>query len=237
MNTSEQQQLLRDYHEKGFAVLENAFPRALAQECCELIWPLTGCDPDDPGTWQEPVVRISEMTQEPFVLAANTERLHQAFDLLAGPGNWLPKQSLGSFPVRFPVEKPANDTGWHVDASFPGEDPFNYLNWRINHRSRGRALLMLFLFTDTGALDAPTLVREGSHRDVAQLLQPHGEEGLSFMELAGLLDTLPERPVSAATGAAGTVYLCHPFLVHRAQDHKGSKPKVMAQPALEFLEF
>ncbi len=234
MSTSEQQQLLSDFREKGFAVLEDAFPRTLAQACCELIWPLTGCEPDDPRTWREPVVRIAEMTQEPFVQAANTERLLEAFDLLAGPGNWLPRQSLGSFPVRFPVNKPANDTGWHVDASFPGEEPIDYLNWRINHRSRGRALLMLFLFTDTGIHDAPTLVREGSHRDVEQLLLPYGEGGLSFMELAGLLDTLPERPVSAATGAAGTVYLCQPFLVHRAQDHRGERPKVMAQPALEW---
>jgi len=26
--------------------------------------------------------------------------------------------------------------------------------------------------------------------------------------------------------------LCHPFLVHAAQDHKGSVPKFMAQPPL-----
>jgi len=35
-----------------------------------------------------------------------------------------------------------------------------------------------------------------------------------------------------ATGAAGTVYLCHPLLVHSAQAHTGSRPKFMAQPPL-----
>jgi hypothetical protein len=35
-----------------------------------------------------------------------------------------------------------------------------------------------------------------------------------------------------ATGKAGTVYLCHPFLVHSAQSHRGSTPKFMAQPPL-----
>jgi hypothetical protein len=35
-----------------------------------------------------------------------------------------------------------------------------------------------------------------------------------------------------ATGEAGTVYLCHPFLVHSAQPHRGSKPRFMAQPPL-----
>ena len=33
-------------------------------------------------------------------------------------------------------------------------------------------------------------------------------------------------------GKAGTVYLCHPFLVHSAQLHRGSIPKFMAQPPL-----
>jgi len=232
MNMTEQQRMLQDYHKKGFAVLEDAFPHALAQACCELIWKETGCDPYDRGTWQEPVIRIAEMTREPFVQAANTDRLRQAYDLLAGTGNWIPRQSLGSFPVRFPVEKQATDTGWHVDAGFPGDDPTDYFSWRINYRSKGRALLMLFLFTDTAPLDAPTLVREGSHLDVAKLLELYGEAGLSFIELAGMIGTLPERKISAATGRAGTVYLCHPFLVHRAQDHRGEWPKIMAQPPL-----
>ena len=35
-----------------------------------------------------------------------------------------------------------------------------------------------------------------------------------------------------AIGPAGTVYLCHPFLVHAAQPHRGSQPRFMAQPPL-----
>ncbi len=35
-----------------------------------------------------------------------------------------------------------------------------------------------------------------------------------------------------ATGDAGTVYLCHPFLVHAAQPHHGERPRVLAQPPL-----
>jgi hypothetical protein len=35
------------------------------------------------------------------------------------------------------------------------------------------------------------------------------------------------------TGAAGDVYLCHPFLVHSATwPHRGVAPRFMAQPAL-----
>ena len=35
-----------------------------------------------------------------------------------------------------------------------------------------------------------------------------------------------------ATGSAGTVYLCHPFIVHSAQSHRGTRPRFMAQPPL-----
>jgi hypothetical protein len=35
-----------------------------------------------------------------------------------------------------------------------------------------------------------------------------------------------------ATGAAGTAFLCHPFLVHSAQPHHGLTPRFLAQPPL-----
>jgi hypothetical protein len=37
---------------------------------------------------------------------------------------------------------------------------------------------------------------------------------------------------TTATGAAGTVYLCHPFLAHAARRHRGNTPRFMAQPPL-----
>ena len=139
---------------------------------------------------------------------------------------------MGSFPIRFPGTQEATDTGWHVDASFPGNEPGDYLKWRINVRSKGRALLMLFLFSDTTEDDAPTRIKVGSHLDVAGILHPAGEEGLSFMELAQRLHLTNERKEVLATGKAGTVFLCHPFLVHAAQSHRGNTPKFMAQPPL-----
>lgn len=190
------------------------------------------CDPNNPESWAQPVVRIEELGLEPFKKAVNTTILHNAFDQLAGKGNWLPKETLGSFPIRFPCKEPANDTGWHVDASFPGEDANDYVEWRINISSKGRALLMLFLFSDVFEKDAPTIIKVGSHLDVAKMLEPEGEKGLSFMETAGKLQSLPEREHRMATGTKGTVYLCHPFIVHAAQDHHGMTPKFMAQPAL-----
>ena len=187
--TSEQ---IESFINDGFIKIEDAFPTVLADECRAILWKATQCDPKNPDSWIHPVIRIPELGLEPFIKAANTPVLHKAFDQLAGKGNWIPRITLGSFPIRFPCKEPANDTGWHVDASFPGEDASNYFEWRINIKSKGRALLMLFLFSDVSEQDAPTLIRIGSHFGIAKILEPEGDKGLSFTELAQKIETLPE---------------------------------------------
>jgi hypothetical protein len=125
--------------------------------------------------------------------------------------------------VRFPHADEPNDAGWHIDAGFceDGEDPADFFGYRVNLRSRGRALLMLFLFSDVGDDDAPTRVRVGSHRHMARVLAPAGEAGLSLRALAAdRFAATVSCPEATATGPAGTVYLCHPFLVHAAQRHR-----------------
>jgi hypothetical protein len=225
-------QQIQQFNQQGFIRIDDAFSSELAEEARGILWRDTGCDPHDKSTWTKPVVRLGMYTQEPFIKAANTEVLHAAFDQLVGEGNWIPCRSMGTFPVHFPSAEDPGDTGWHVDASFPGDDPYNYFEWRINAQSKGRALLMLFLFSDVGEKDAPTRIRVGSHLDVAKVLEPFGERGLSFMELAAKLAEMPEREEVLATGKAGTVYLCHPFIVHAAQAHHGTEPRFLAQPPL-----
>ena len=39
----------------------------------------------------------------------------------------------------------------------------DFMSWRANIHSKGRALLMLFLFSDVSEQDAPTRIRVGSH--------------------------------------------------------------------------
>ena len=218
--------------EQGFVAIEEAFPMDLAAESRTILWRDTGCDPDDPSTWTKPVVRLGFYSQPPFVAAANTPTLHGAFDRLVGPGRWLRQGNLGTFPVRFPSSVDPGDAGWHVDASFGTDNP-DFLSWRVNVFSKGRALLMLFLFSDVGPDDAPTRIRVGSHLELARILAPAGEAGLSLGELAknGFAETAHCTEV-LATGNAGTVYLCHPFLVHAAQPHRGTRPRFMAQPPL-----
>ena len=224
-------QLVQFIHD-GFVRIDDAFPRHLAEEARAILWRDTGCDPDDASTWNRPVIRLGMYHQKPFVEAANTPVLHSAFDALVGPSRWLACGSMGTFPVRFPSPQDPGDAGWHIDVSFGFDEP-DFMSWRVNVSSKGRALLMLFLFSDVGADDAPTRIRVGSHIEMARRLEPAGDAGLTLGELAanGFAETAHCRE-ALATGAAGTVYLCHPFLVHAAQPHRGTRPRFMAQPPL-----
>ncbi|MFN7115725.1 MAG: phytanoyl-CoA dioxygenase family protein [Saprospiraceae bacterium] len=215
--------------ENGFVRIDNAFSKEWAEAGRDILWKKTGCDPHDPSTWTKPVIRLGGYADEPFQKAVNTPILHAAYDQLVGAGRWEPRYSLGGFPIRFPHPDDPGDTGWHVDASFEGSAG----SWNINVFSQGRALLMLFLFSDVDIADAPTRILVGSHLDVPKLLAPAGEEGLSFMALAQQFEASSlNRELALATGEAGTVYLCHPFLIHAAQPHRGTTPKFMAQPPL-----
>ncbi|MEO6394921.1 MAG: phytanoyl-CoA dioxygenase family protein [Devosia sp.] len=220
----------------GFVRIDNAFPTEIADQCRTILWRETGCDPADRSTWTKPVIRIAYRADAPFLASANTPILHAAFDQLVGKGRWQPRGNMGTFPIRFPSPSNPGDTGWHVDVSFGGS-PDDFLSWRANIISRERALLMLFLYSDVGDDDAPTRIRTGSHREIARQLAPAGEAGLSLRELsADGYASSAHLPEVQATGAAGTVYLCHPFLVHAAQPHRGTMPKFMAQPPLQSLK-
>lgn len=221
---------IETFVEEGFVRVRGAVPPAIVEKCTAELWEASGCRPDDPATWTEPVVRVPGLGTPPFREAANAGALHEAYDQLVGPGRWKAPQGMGTFPLRFPSAKDPGDDGWHLDAGFTGSGG----EYRVNLRSRGRGLLMLFLFTDVGPEDAPTRIRVGSHLDVPPLLAGAGDEGRAWFELCG--DAVPAgegRREVTAVGDAGDVYLCHSFLVHGAQRIRGSAPRFIAQPPLE----
>jgi hypothetical protein len=229
----------RQFIDDGFVRIDGAFPREIADKGLPALWAATGCDPHNPATWTRPVVRVGPENDRhgtqplSFKEAANTPALHDAFDKLVGSGCWRPRPNVGNFVARFPSNVDPGDLGWHVDLSFAGKtgDPEgrDYSGWRVNVTSRDRALLMLFLFSDVGEADAPTRIRVGSHKDIARLLAPAGEDGMAYLQLA---EVAAERKIELATGEAGAVYLCHPFLIHAAQKHRGTTPRFMSQPPL-----
>ena len=220
---------LRTFIATGALRLDHAFE---PEEAAAAIWAAAGLSPDDPAGWPSGVVRIPYLAHPALVAAVNTPRLSEAYDALVGRGRWVAPSAVGSLPLRFPSAKDPGDTGWHVDMALGFDQP-DFMDWRVNVRSDGRALLVLMLFSEVGEDDAPTRLRLGSHKAVARGLLPHGLGGLSLRDLAadGFEETAGGKEV-LATGPAGTAWLCHPFLVHSAQPHRGRRPRLMAQQTL-----
>jgi len=110
MNALEASQI-EHFVERGFIRLEEAFPKDVAERGREILWRDMGCDPLDPSTWTRPVIWLWDYDQEPFRQTVNMPLLHSAFDELVGKGRWMPRQSLGTFPVRFPSQTNAGTQG------------------------------------------------------------------------------------------------------------------------------
>jgi Phytanoyl-CoA dioxygenase (PhyH) len=228
---------IADFIRDGFVPVRSAVPQPTVDACLDLIWVELagkGLSRDDPATWTTPVASVNCPEGGPFVAAGTAEPLWEAYDQLLGPGTWWKRAGVGgAVPVRFPHRADPGDAGWHVESSFPAGD-----TWRANVRSRDRGLLAIFLFTDVGPVDAPTRLRVGSHADAARVLAGAGEDGLDGETLAPLVDEAStHRPVALATGSAGDVFLCHPFVVHAASwPHQGTVPRAIAQPGVALLE-
>jgi len=223
---------VQSFIDDGFVKFENAFSLDLAKQCRDELWAEIGLSQDDPEKWVRPVIRVASKSSPPFTEAANTPQLHRAYDQLVGENRWIAPKELGTFPIRFPSPESPGDDGWHVDVSFGTDNP-DFMEWRANVKSSGRALLMLFLLSDVGPNDAPTKIRKRSHGTIARELLPYVDAGATLRQLSANGYASTEGcDVELATGAAGTVYLCHPFIVHAAQPHRGEQPRFMAQPPL-----
>ncbi|GAA4507369.1 MULTISPECIES: phytanoyl-CoA dioxygenase family protein [Nonomuraea] len=207
---------------EGFAKLEAAVPREVADAASAQVWQQIGLSPDDPAGWREPVVWTADMTGHgAFGELARSPRLREALDEIAGPGGWVPRAALGNMPIRFPGKAPVDDRGWHIDASVARPDG----SWAVS--GRPETMLLLVLLSEVGDDDAPTRVRVGSHRDAAEAL---GERVLDPFEAGPLLDAASkDRPVAHATGLPGDMYLLHPLTVHAADEHRGTRPRFMSQ--------
>jgi hypothetical protein len=217
----------------GYIALRGAVPAPVIAACQDMIWAelgRQGVRRDDPATWTAPVVRIDCPEGGPFAAAGTTPVLQQACDQLIGPGRWRRREGVGgTIPVRFPSEADPGDAGWHIEASYEEAG-----QRRVNAGSRARGLLALYLLTDVEPDGAPTRLRPGSHRDVPPILAPAGDAGMDWLPAAQqAARASAHRPAVLATGRAGDVFLCHPFLVHAASwPHRGRSPRIIAQPGV-----
>jgi hypothetical protein len=218
----------------GYVAVRGAFSERTARACRDVIWDTLGrqgLSRVDRATWTRPLVRIGCPEGEPFAEAGTSPALTAAYDELIGAGRWTRRAGVGgTVPVRFPSEEYPGEVGYHIEGSWWGG-----MQWWANVRSRMRGLLALFLFSDVGPEDAPTRLILGSHLYVPPVLAPAGETGMASGDVAAKLrPSVLCRRSAEATGRAGDVYLCHPFIVHTATwPHRGTTPRMVAQPGVE----
>ena len=95
----------------GFVKIENAFSTDLAKRCRDELWADIGLSPDEPEKWTQPVVRVGFKASRPFIEAANSPCLHQAYDQLVGNGCWPARKVLEPFRSASPRRKPLPTSG------------------------------------------------------------------------------------------------------------------------------
>jgi hypothetical protein len=99
--------------------------------------------------------------------------------------------------------------------------------------SREQVLTPIFLWSDVGLDDSPTLLAVGSHLGVARLLAEHEPEGVSGTRIGQVVDsTVARQEVAAATGEAGDLIVCHPFLAHTINPTGPTGPRFISNVAV-----
>ena len=157
----------------------------------------------------------------PVLVGALTPSVRDAFDSLVGEGRWHLAARWG-FPTRLPGPG-GNAVGWHIDG-----------DWFTHHLTSGEQVLSpIFLWDDVGPGDGPTLLALGSHHVVARLLGgaepigiPGDEIGTFFHKRLQVNETI------AASGTAGDVIICHPFLAHSVNPIGPRRPRYISNIAV-----
>ena len=143
---------------------------------------------------------------------------HTAFDQLWARARLPAARSHLSDPLPF---RSGSGRRWHVDVSFGTENP-DFMEWRVNLHSRGRALLMLFLFSDVGVDDAPTRIRAGCMPIRPSTRSPVRRPDASRARFDGFAASAAVR--KSCDGKGGHGLSCHPFLVHRPSASRTDAP-------------
>jgi hypothetical protein len=205
---------VESFMENGYVRVPGAVPQPLARQIGEQAAHLVGASSGAP--WRLGLASVYDL---PVLVDAITPAVRAAFDALIGAERWHVSATWG-FPARFPG---ASDTLWHIDG-----------DWFTHHvTSSEQVLTPIFLWSDVGIDDSPTLLAVGSHVDVTRLLAEHEPEGVSGAHIGQVVDsTVARHEVAAATGEAGDLIVCHPFLAHTINPAGPTRPRFISNVAV-----
>jgi hypothetical protein len=200
----------------GYVALRGAVSRDVADEV------RAAAERMRPAPLQEPwwLGLASSEHDVPALKLALTPAVRDAFDGFAGHNRWRVPEHWG-FPTRLPG---ALDPIWHIDG-----------DWFTHHlTSPEQVLTPIFLWQDVGSNDSPTLLSPGSHLTVARLIKKFEPAGIPGSQILSVISqNISVSEVVEATGAAGDVFICHPFLAHTINPASPDRPRVISNIAVQ----
>ncbi|MFC0334463.1 phytanoyl-CoA dioxygenase family protein [Paenibacillus sepulcri] len=170
---------IEQFIELGYVHLEEAFPRKSALAAQDFLWTeieKQGVKKNDRSSWNQPMVHIKEQFDAEEFQVCNTMRLANAIEDVVGEGRWKERSIYGQdgdktqwgwWPINFasgadlPWDVPTK--GWHWDGMMRP----HYVD------SPEQGLLLLCVFSEIGTHSGSTLIAEGSHKVVANILAEH----------------------------------------------------------------
>ncbi len=195
---------IQDFGERGFTILRDGFTRSDAASARAQLWQHIDADPNDPGTWREPVAHIEATFGDGPFARVYTPRVRVAIDQLLGARRWRftdrvgDRPEVGWFAVAFPgfdkapYQMPALHE-WHLDIDNLGQ-PESRVRLNLGHQfPRPQALVVMPLFSDVVPRGGGTVVWLRSHFRVARLLANAEPKGLLRAQLVEQARTWTER--------------------------------------------
>jgi hypothetical protein len=228
--TDEQAQHFLD---KGYVIIQNAFPREVAKAHTDMAWKRLGYDPDDPSTWAEAIIHMPTLNRFPIVefapkawdaicdLLGGAARIDQE-KALWGDGFILNLKRGADEPYRAPS---ATSGGYHKDGDW----------FRHFLDSPEQGLLTIVIWSDILPRSGGTFAATDSVPRVARHLAAHPEG----------IHPGPNQPVSTGshlinecqefielTGNAGDVVLLHPYILHASSQNPSGRPRFITNPTV-----
>lgn len=203
---------------------------------------------DDAATWPEKVGKLQPLRNADVFDAFLGDHVDRIADQLMGVGRWT---TLGVRPQAL-ITMPTSEA-WHLPHKV----------WHFDLPARGptdrlAALRLFGLVDDVAPRGGGTLVVEGSHELVRQLVEAapdHDAGGSSdvratlraheffaalnrpepdvstFMDAGAIVDGVSIR-VAEITGTAGDLVVMHPWLMHNLSMNCGDRPRVAMSHSL-----
>ena len=237
--TADQQRL---FLENGFIKVPNAIPKAVVDEWLSSVWTRAGVDINRRKTWPRGG-KFLDFTRTGLIKDLAPDLWALICDLVGGEDriDQPEKHTISdSFLLNFPLtkaerakvegteeaKKMAHLKTWHKDFD---QTQKHFLD------SREAGLLAFVLWTPTdGEGQGATEMALDSIAGMAKVLRD-APEGLMTKEMP-ISDIGDQGRHEVALGDSGTVYLVHPYMIHRSAWNISDKPRVMTNRTIALKE-